>query len=719
MANENDPKMERFAGEMVAAIDAGRPIVGYGRDMNVGVAYGYEDGGKTFCWRDYFKGDTPVVLPVEKTGPWILMLGEHRTPPSDRDRLIAAMKIAVSNWHRPAKQPPEGYYYLWGREALQAWGEDLRDAESFTAEQLKALHFANWWCFSTLADARANAPAFLTDNAGALTAPARRAVSHAAAIYTKEADLLAKPLTEKDAFHGPWAGKKFEDWTAAVRKRERDILAQALRLETQAVAEMEKALVAEGVKAPGPAGEAMTREQAEALLAEHAGLFQGWSDDRRRGMGQTLLAVAEQFRGTDVAARALMLAAETHAGACEGTRPVGKDGWNRAIALYRRVADAYPGTRHAAEARWRIAGCYGCWERWGCCRFNQGKEDWAKAIELYRALHADAEDPGSKCDALRRIAEIQANCLGDWREGLTTYRRMAEEFPKSPAKSPYATNRTCGPLNGTHLTDFDLMDFTLSPLLDAAKTPAEAEALRADFVRLAPPSESIKYHSLYQLGRALRRLKNIQRARVVEAELGLCETWLAVGPFTGPAEAGAAVAPPPELAKVGRVADAWRLFSPAVRSQILIAFGPEADVAAGPIDPGKTYPLSPVNGNKARAGWVAPTDVILQKTFKASGAFYALTRVNSPKAQPAQLRLAASGPAVAWLNGRPVLFGDALDYPVIDQNIAPVSLRRGQNELLIKFVPWSRSYRQYVRLTDPAGRAVAGLTYAVPAAGVR
>ena len=82
-----------------------------------------------------------------------------------------------------------------------------------------------------------------------LAGEARSAVGRAAALYEKEAALLARSYDKKDVFIGPWTGKKFEDWTPAVRAREREILGEALGLEAKAVAEFEKALAAEGVKA--------------------------------------------------------------------------------------------------------------------------------------------------------------------------------------------------------------------------------------------------------------------------------------------------------------------------------------------------------------------------------------------------------------------------------------------------------------------------------------
>jgi hypothetical protein len=226
--------MERYAPEMKASIDAGRPVVGYGRNLDVGVCYGYEDGGKTFLWRDYHQGRKIVHLPAEKTGPLLMFLERHVEPPSDRDRLLQSLRIAVGNWGREAQPKEEGYYYLYGQDAMEAWRRDLGDHDSFTEEQHKSLFFVSWWNFGALADARAQAATFLMALAPALEGESREAVEKAAAVYGREAGMLAGAFREKNAFLGPWSGKGIGDWTPEVRQREQEMLAEAQSLEAQA-----------------------------------------------------------------------------------------------------------------------------------------------------------------------------------------------------------------------------------------------------------------------------------------------------------------------------------------------------------------------------------------------------------------------------------------------------------------------------------------------------
>jgi len=55
---------------------------------------------------------------------------------------------------------------------------------------------------------------------------------------------------KKDAFLGPWSGKSIQDWSDKVWEREREILAEARKTETAAIAELEKAVAALDLPSP-------------------------------------------------------------------------------------------------------------------------------------------------------------------------------------------------------------------------------------------------------------------------------------------------------------------------------------------------------------------------------------------------------------------------------------------------------------------------------------
>jgi len=429
------------------------------------------------------------------------------------------------------------------------------------------------------------------------------------------------------------------------------------------------------------------------------------AEDRRTAIRETL-QVADLFEGTELGAKALMTGAKLYSGWCMEVCQLGDDGWDRAIQLYNRVIDEYPGSESAVQARWWLASCYGAWPWAYCCEDNQGKRDWHKASEAYMALYESATDPGSRCDALRRYAEIQFHCQGKWQEGLGTYRRLLEEFPEDPKPSPYRTCRTCGwgPFSGTNLIDYNLMlasgpagANTHAGLMWRAATAADAIRLHEEFVSLAPQLDTIRYHGLYHLEQKLRHLGETQRADRVKEELGLCDDWLVVGPFHNG-----------NGSKPG-------------------AFEPETDLLEGGIDLAKTYAASTRDGRKGTAMWAESNSIIGADLFgthpeyhfiTAVGTFYALTDIHSSKAQATQLRVGASGQVSAWIQGLIVPTGEVSEMPstLVDMNVWPIELSPGENRLLMRFdlVDNYGTGENYVRITSSNGQALSGISFSTP-----
>jgi len=115
-------------------------------------------------------------------------------------------------------------------------------AAKLDAKERESLFFVGWWNFSQWADARAAAERFLVRAGEDLGGDAQAALQRAADRYRQEAELLGSCFGRQDAFLGPWTGKKIDDWTPDVRQREREVLAEAVRHEAAAIAEIEKAL---------------------------------------------------------------------------------------------------------------------------------------------------------------------------------------------------------------------------------------------------------------------------------------------------------------------------------------------------------------------------------------------------------------------------------------------------------------------------------------------
>lgn len=237
--------VRRISGQMVAAIDGGRPVLAYNKGLDMGVAYGYEQGGESLLLRDYFRRDEPLRLRPAELGFLSIFLGEAQEPLSPRAALTQALELAVSNWRREQHSEGPGGYWL-GRAALREWAQDLANAAQFDEQAQRQLLGVSWWCFTTLDDARRAAVRFLERQAPLVDGQARAALERARGFYAEESHLFGGAVGRRDAFLGPWSGKAFQDWTDEVRARECALLAEASRLEEQAVTEVAAALAAMG-----------------------------------------------------------------------------------------------------------------------------------------------------------------------------------------------------------------------------------------------------------------------------------------------------------------------------------------------------------------------------------------------------------------------------------------------------------------------------------------
>jgi hypothetical protein len=240
--HKGEPDIGRLAPEIVASINAGKPVLAYDDRQDMAVVYGYGEGGKTLLFRDYHKGETPHELPASGLGWLIIYIGGHSPKLSRSEAFIEALKIAVRNWRRRCVKAGPGEYW-YGETAMNAWLDDLSIVDSLTQKEKETLFFVSWWNFTSLVDARNAAVSFLWENATLLSERAAHFISKTAALYEQEAKSLeGASFINHETFLGPWSGKSIKDWTADVRKRECEILTEARRLENIAITEIEKVL---------------------------------------------------------------------------------------------------------------------------------------------------------------------------------------------------------------------------------------------------------------------------------------------------------------------------------------------------------------------------------------------------------------------------------------------------------------------------------------------
>ena len=200
-----------------------------------------------------------------------------------------------------------------------------------------------------------------------------------------------------------------------------------------------------------------------------------------------------------------------------------------------------------------------------------------------------------------------------------------------------------------------------------------------------PADPLVEAQAAYLLSLEEDRLGDFAQAERRRAGLGLVHDFWVVGPFDAQGRSG-----------FGR------------------AFSIEEEGKS--LDPraGKRYP-----GKEREVAWRrAPDEAYVQGQLlvdailrpDSDAVAYLLTTVTSDRDRWAALRLGSPGPVKAWVGGKASLANDVVRPAWLDQDAAPVYLKRGPNPLLIKTVITRGAWRLFVRLTDLDGRRLAGVT---------
>jgi RNA polymerase sigma factor (sigma-70 family) len=234
---DKEPKMGRFAQDVVNSINAGRPVLGYDKTWNMAVIKGYEDGGQVVLMQTYGSPETEKRSLDELPGFLVLFEGFDK-PLQPKDMLMHSLRIAARNWDRGDDLHDYMHKgkYLYGYRAFKQWAEDIGRHDEWTEKERESLFFVSWWCFTSLVDARAAAVTFLRNYLDVVPPRNREALARAISLYQEEIDLLAPPSFErKEVFLGPWTGKSQADWTPEVRRREQELLMRAAKTEASAI----------------------------------------------------------------------------------------------------------------------------------------------------------------------------------------------------------------------------------------------------------------------------------------------------------------------------------------------------------------------------------------------------------------------------------------------------------------------------------------------------
>lgn len=160
--------------------------------------------------------------------------------PNRRQAVVRSLKLASEL----ATTKGHGRYVS-GYAAYEVWVEELEDDARYEGKSPKDLFMptlANGHTYYCLVDARASAAIYLRAIAGEFPPEARDHLIKAAELYEKECrDFLTKKCPTEVA-PVPWFLKDGKTWTNELRHQQAAILRDALAVDRQAVAEIEKAV---------------------------------------------------------------------------------------------------------------------------------------------------------------------------------------------------------------------------------------------------------------------------------------------------------------------------------------------------------------------------------------------------------------------------------------------------------------------------------------------
>jgi hypothetical protein len=230
---------------VVESINRGVPVISISEEADLIVGY-RADGQR-------------IVRPYElhKDGyedtdkwPWLFGIIEPHDVPMDRRQAVAdSLRLAVrlANTRHFEHGPPEhrskGVYFS-GFAALEHWADALLDDsrfDSLTEDNWFPIAHGNGYCYPCLWSARLNAERYLHEVAGEFEAPARSRLLELAGLYQQMHQTLSRTKPEFDCIWSlqPWTLKSPANWTREIRRKESDLLREAMTIEREAVAMIE------------------------------------------------------------------------------------------------------------------------------------------------------------------------------------------------------------------------------------------------------------------------------------------------------------------------------------------------------------------------------------------------------------------------------------------------------------------------------------------------
>ena len=148
--------------------------------------------------------------------------------------------------------------------------------------------------------------------------------------------------------------------------------------------------------------------------------------------------------------------------------------------------------------------------------------------------------------------------------------------------------------------------------------------------------------------------------------------------------------------------DAWMIVGPfdnSGQAGFETPYPPEKEIDFSKEYAGKDGPVKWFKPKRTRLdGYVDLAGLVGRRDWAV---VYAAASVLSPETREMELRVGSDDDVKAWLNGDLVLSHQADRAAAPDQNTVPVTLRKGENQLLLKICNRQYSWGFYARIVDP------------------
>ena len=155
----------------------------------------------------------------------------------------------------------------------------------------------------------------------------------------------------------------------------------------------------------------------------------------------------------------------------------------------------------------------------------------------------------------------------------------------------------------------------------------------------------------------------------------------------------------------GFLDDAWMIIGPFDNtdgSGFNTEYPPEKEMDLAREYPGKEGNVKCFRPERGRTDGFVDLAALLGRVNWAVA--YAVTSVQSPEAREVRLRIGSDDDVKVWLNSQLALSKNVARYAAMDQDIIPVTLKTGPNQILLKVCNRTGSWGFYARITDTHGQ---------------